>query len=279
MFVDTHLHLIAPDRERYPRSANPGWDVERPLDAEGLLRRMDECGVDKAAVVQANTVHRFDNSYICDSAERWPDRLGAVCTIDMTAPDAPERLRYWLEDRGGVGLRLTAPAAVPNEEWLLAPDAEPAWETAQAMDVPVSVHVRRSAGLSYMRTMLERYPRLRFQLDHLAHPDLDGGPPYPDAEPLMSLAPYGNLSLKLTEHALKALTANAAGSDPFLRQLVDRYGANRIMWGSNIPRYEDDYPKSTRLLREAVASLEPQEAAWIMGETALSIYPKLRRAG
>ncbi len=272
MIVDTHLHLIAPDRQRYPRSGRPGWDEERPLDAEGLLRRMDQCGVDKAAVVQANTVHGVDNSYICDSAERWPDRLSAVCTIDMTAPDAPRLLRYWIEERGGVGLRLTAPAAIANEDWLVDPVAAPAWEAAQAMGVPVAVHVRKSAGLAALTTMLEGYPGLRFQLDHLAHPNLDGGPPYPDAEPLLALAAYPNLSLKLTEHALKALAGTTAGPGPFLRRLVDRFGSNRIMWGSNIPRYEDDYSKSTLLLRDAMATLQPDDAAWIMSGTALKTY-------
>ncbi len=276
VIVDTHLHIIADDLEKYPLSPATGdsaWAAERPLSAEDLVRAMDECGVGKAAVVQPSTVHGYDNSYVCDSAKRHPDRIGAVVSIDMTAPDAPETLRYWVKERGAVGLRLTASASGPSEEWLTDPAAGPAWEEAAALPIPVAIPVRNPRGLPYLQTMLERYPKLTFLLDHIAHPKLDAGPPYPDADALLELARFDNLYLKVTTHALEALKDNPR---PFLQSLVDRFGASRLMWGSNIPRFDNDYGHMVGLLRSALAVLSDEDADWLSGKTALSVYRLMR---
>ena len=72
--------------------------------AKGELA-MNSAGVDKAAVVHSSTPYGFDNSYVVDSCATYPGRLAAVGSVDVLQPDAPARLRAWVE-QGLSGLRL-----------------------------------------------------------------------------------------------------------------------------------------------------------------------------
>jgi L-fuconolactonase len=107
--VDSHCHILASDTDSYPRAPLGGhqsaWASERPVTAEQLLQRMDETGIAQAVLVQATTAYGYDNSYVLDSAARWPDRFVAVGTFDPLGPMPAGRLREGIE-RGLAGVRL-----------------------------------------------------------------------------------------------------------------------------------------------------------------------------
>ena len=92
MIVDIHPHIISDDEVRYPPAPLFGkrsdWSKERPNTVESLIAAMDEAGVDKAAVVHSSTTYGFDNSYVVDSCNAYADRLLAVGSVDVRAPDA-----------------------------------------------------------------------------------------------------------------------------------------------------------------------------------------------
>src|SRR5258708_25295472 len=101
--VDIHPHVIAADYARYPLAPVGGklseWAAQRPVTREQLLAAMDEAGVAQAVLVQASTAHGHDNRYIADSAAANPTRFAWVGSLDAPAPDAPHRLRYWVQER------------------------------------------------------------------------------------------------------------------------------------------------------------------------------------
>jgi predicted TIM-barrel fold metal-dependent hydrolase len=116
--IDTHTHIISEDLTGYPRAPIGGkqseWASSRPVDAEGLLARMDEAGIRQAVLVQATTAYGHDNSYVLDSYRRRPDRFVAVGTFDPLAPDAGARLAAGCGDGGLAGVRpFTSGSTVP----------------------------------------------------------------------------------------------------------------------------------------------------------------------
>ena len=75
MVVDTHTHVVAPDREAYPLSPRPlsgAWYDEAPCSAPELIGLMNAAGVDRAVLVQAVGAYSFDNRYVADSAAQAP---------------------------------------------------------------------------------------------------------------------------------------------------------------------------------------------------------------
>ena len=100
MVIDTHPHVISTDTGRYPNAPVGGhksdWSRERPVSVEQMIAAMDQAGIAKSALVQASTCYGHDNSLIADAVAAHPNRFTGVFSVDVLAPDAPEKIRYWV---------------------------------------------------------------------------------------------------------------------------------------------------------------------------------------
>ena len=261
--IDTHAHVISGDEQRYPRAPLGGkqsdWSRERPVSADEMLAAMDVAGIEQTVLVQASTCYGHDNSYVADAVAAHPRRFVGVFSVDVLAPHAPQRMRHWL-DRGLAGLRIFHTTA--QDARLDDPRAFAAWEFAIAARVPICVQLRAGA-LGQLQSMLERFPKARVLLDHMARPVLD------DAAPLLGLAKYENLYLKLTTHNVRELPQS------FFAHLVKSYGAARIAWGSNYPAAAGTLGALLADAREALAAVSAAERDWIFWRTAKSFYAAL----
>src|SRR5207302_3546588 len=107
--IDTHAHIIAADERRHPRAPlggrQSGWSRERPVSADEMIAAMDAAAIERTVLVQASTCYGHDNSYLADVVAAHPRRFVGVFSVDMLAPDAAERIRYWI-GRGLSGLRV-----------------------------------------------------------------------------------------------------------------------------------------------------------------------------
>src|SRR4051794_19905445 len=130
MVIDTHVHIVAPDQQRYPRKLAPGnssWVLD--MSGEMMLALMQDAGIDRAMLVQAHSAYEYDNNYVADVALLYPQRFVSICIVDPTRPDAADQLSYWVEQRNVRGLRLF-PAAEREAEWLDDPRTFPLWVRA-----------------------------------------------------------------------------------------------------------------------------------------------------
>ncbi len=96
MLVDTHVHVISPDEERYPlqpTSLTGPWYRDEPCSLGRLIELMDDAGVDRAVLVQPVSAYGFDNRYTADSARARPDRCTSVACIDPGGADPAAELR------------------------------------------------------------------------------------------------------------------------------------------------------------------------------------------
>jgi L-fuconolactonase len=252
-----------------------GWSQQRPVTFEQLIAAMDAAGVDKAAIVHASTVYGYDNSYVADAVAARPDRFTGVFSVDALAPDAPEKIRYWV-GRNLTGLRLfTTGSTMPGQQpWLDDPRLIPAWECAGEMRIPICMQMTASA-IPQLERLLTRYPGIRVILDHLLKPGIADGPPYPGASFLFALARYGNVYLKLTSRNVEDARKGKATPATFFGRLVKEFGASRIAWGSNYPASEGTLAEFASGVREALASLPKHDQDWILHRTAQMLYPAL----
>jgi len=267
--IDTHTHVIGADRARYPlkpRNLSGEWYLDAPHDAEQLLACMDASGVEAAVLVQAVGAYSYENDYAADSAVARPDRLASACCIDPLAADAVKTLHYWIEERGMRGVRLFALAGDGARSWLADPRTFPVWEAACALDAHVIVTIFANQ-LPELRTMLRRYPTLRVSLDHCGFPDVRR------ADPLFELSDEPNLYCKVSSVVLES-----AGAEPesFVSLLVGRFGAERVMWGSDFCQTHDrSYPELVALARRAFGELSNAEQRLCFVDTPRSLWRSL----
>jgi len=279
MIIDIHPHVISTDTLRYPNAPVGGhrsdWSRERPVSVEQMIEAMDQAGIMKSALVQASTCYGHDNSYIADAVAAHPNRFTGVFSVDVLAPDAPEKIRYWVR-RNLTGMRLfTVGSTMPNQaDWVDDPRSFPAWECASELKIPVCLQMTVKA-LPQLVRMLERFPNVRVILDHLAKPTLSDGPPYAAAADVFRLADYQNLYLKLTPRTVAEAQNGKASHATFFPLLISKFGASRIAWGSNYPASEGTLPELLKVSQTALSVLPAEDRDWIFAGTALTLYPVL----
>jgi len=130
--------------------------------------------------------------------------------------------------------------------------------------------------IAKLASALRRFPTTPVALDHCGFPDLRGGPPYARASALLDLASFPNLRLKVTTHVLRLAEKDAAGPAPFVDLLAARFGASRLLWGSDYSQTHDrSYADMVALARRASANLSEADQVRFLGGTALELWPEL----
>jgi predicted TIM-barrel fold metal-dependent hydrolase len=277
--VDIHPHVIATDTARYPLNPLGGtqstWSRERPTTYAMLVAAMDAAGVDKAAIVQASTAYGHDNTYVAEAVAAHPERFTGVFSVDVLAPDAVTKMQHWMQ-RKLTGLRLfTTGSTMPGQAtWFADPRTWPAWQFAGEAGLPVCMQMMPQ-GFADLRALMQRFPKVRIILDHLARPQLADGPPYAADRDFFGFADNPNVFLKVTP--LNYMPANWGKATPesFFGKLVAEFGAQRIAWGSNFPATAGPLKDNLAQAGKALASLGADDQAWIFGKTAQTLYPSL----
>ena len=272
MIIDAHLHAVSPDISRYPlRQVDlPGnsWVKTAPVSAEDLIAQMDAAGVAKGVLVQPVGAYGTDNSYVADAGAAHPDRLATVCVIDMTAADRLAQLRYWTQERGIGGVRLFS-VPTPKVPWLDDPATFEIWEACQEWGVKVGVCLLPEE-LPRLGQMLARFPDTPVALDHCGFADFTDGPPWNAAQLLWDLAEHQNLYLKATTNVLDAAGESA---QHLLATLAHRFGAARLMWGSDYPQVHNrSYSELVAVARTAATALPPTEQPLFLAETIQNFW-------
>jgi len=280
VIVDTHTHVVAVDRTRWP--LNPAgvgsdWFERDPVPVEDLARVTAEAGVGAVVLVQAYGAYTFDNAYVVDAAAHDLTRLVSIGIIDAEAPDAIETLRGLAARPGFTGIRLfpLADPSGPQPEWLDDRRTFPVWEACAELGLRIVVCML-PPNFGRLRRVLDEFPDQAVVLDHCGFADVSGGPPFGGAAELFACAEHANLHLKVTSGVLEA--AEAGGHDP--RDLVDRlvteFGADRMVWGTDYPQTRDrSYADLVALGRHACSRLAPSDADLVLGGTALRLWPEL----
>ncbi len=228
--------------------------------------------MDRAVLIQP-MFPAEDNSYVADCAAQQPDRFAAVCVVDPRREGAADRLDYWVRERGCRGLRLRP--RNPEESVLFGdPASYPLWERAQALGIPINI-LMSPAHLNTLAALAECFPEVAIVVDHLGCPDVAEGVHSAGFLALLGLARFPRLFIKVSGHySFSRHPYPHTDCDDLFRALYDRFGASRLIWGSDFPHIllKSGYRRSLLLLQRAYPFLSPQELACIQGNNVAPLY-------
>jgi predicted TIM-barrel fold metal-dependent hydrolase len=267
VIVDSHVHVIAPDLERYPFTPRPlsgQWYLDAPCSAEALAAAMDGSGVDHAVLVQAVGAYSFDNAYAADAARARPGRFVSAACIDPRGPAPRAEIDRWIRDRGMQGLRVFAVSR--GDSWLADPETYGIWEHALSLGAHLIVTIMNHQ-MPELVSFLEAFRDAPVSLDHCGFPD----PAKP--EPLFALARFPKLHLKVSTHVLDAGVEHDGEPQPFVARLAAEFGGERMMWGSDFCQTHDSsYAELVALGRRSFEGLKEREREACLGGTAARIW-------
>lgn len=278
MIVDTHVHVLSDDAAKYPHhSKGPeGQSKWPPFTGEMLVQEMDEAGIDRALTVQAYHTYHFDNSYAIDIALKYPKRFQSVAVIDQSQPDAPNLVSELVANRGVRGLRMMK----VRKNIYGDPQTFPLWERIRSLKIAICFNKIDTVDLPELKVILERFPEVPVALDHSWAGPLDQeDAPYSGFKQLMEFSRYPNLFLKIAPNITYDLIERKGDPKRFWNMVIEHYGANRLMWGSNYPAHWNVFGKvkpRLEIMRKELSYLSAEDQRWIFGESALRLWPGLR---
>jgi predicted TIM-barrel fold metal-dependent hydrolase len=244
--IDAHVHIVSPNGSRYPKASDDAgahYD-STPVSAETLLELIDSQAVQKVVLVQAFAAYRYDNRYVADSARAHPERLAFVSGVDPLSDDARDAARHWAA-LGSRGLRAIA----------LTPDFDPSrldslFEVAAEHGICVCL-LASPVVLRQLGPLLLEFPAVPLVLDHCGLQALASAPEDLGAPDLFALARFDNIRLKVSTRVF-----NQVDGDPSLalQKLVERFGSERVLWGSDYPASAGPTPEASPSATEAYAS-------------------------
>lgn len=275
--VDAHQHFWRLDRGDYrwltPELA-PLYRDFGPRDLEPHLAR---CGIGHTVLVQAAD-SIAETLYLLEIARRTPWVAGVVGWIDMESPRAADDLDELARDRKLVGIRPMI-QDIADERWMLRDAIAPALRALVQRDLVFDALVR-PAHLPHLLELAHRHRDLRIVVDHAAKPTIRSiaqtWKGFDEWRVHMTrLARETEASVKLSGLATEAET-NWTASDlrPFVEVLLEVFGHERTIWGSDWPVVElaRGYDIWWSATCEFLASSSSQMREAVLGGNATRVY-------
>lgn len=299
LVFDTHAHVLSADLERYPYSTLRGG-AKPPVNpvvftVQDLVRELDAHGVAQACIVQRATLYGYDNRYALDSAAAYPSRFVPIVVLDAQDPQSPAALKALARQQRLGGLRILAPQLTEKDtDWLDSEDALNLWQAAADLALPVTVILYRrnnEAGRAALLGIARRFHDLPILIDHVGVPHASTPetkyaaaqgidyviPPPPDFGIHDSVAQFGDLAqvhFKVTDINFDRLADRQFASCDFVRALADRFGAERLLFGSDVGQSPAPYAEKIERLHASATKLSAHERAEYFGGTAQRLYAK-----
>lgn len=263
--IDSHIHYWEPDRPDRPWHKG-GVNLGQPLSVEALLDDAQRAGVSKIVQVTPS-IMGWDNQYGVEGAQRFPDRvIGVIGRFDPTAPEMPHRLAELKAQPKMFGVRITLIGEWSN--WLSDGTLEPLLAEAGKLGLRMQIYGPHRA--KELLAAAQRHSETIFLIDHmtLAHADAE---PFKDWSNVLALAAAPNVYMKASYFPEVAHAPFPfATITRYVRDLYDRFGPDRLIWGSNYPPSAKacTYKENVDFLRE-LPFLSESDKEKIFGKTLL----------
>ena len=229
--IDTHLHLILPDRFSY-LWISEGHPLNRPWTIESYLAEARPLGIEGAIHMEVDVAEadiEDETRYVL----HLDGIVGAVAACRPESPDFPAQLERLAAMPGVRGLRRILHEA-PDElsqTTLFTNNLRRLAQHGLSFDLVV-----RHDKLPIGEALVRRCPDVTFILDHCGAQYIDLAQPGDWRENIKSLAQLPNLNAKIS--GLMAYAGPTWSVDqlrPYVEHIIDCFGWDRVVWGSDHP--------------------------------------------
>lgn len=268
--VDAHQHFWDPDRFHYPWLTDARGAIRRPYGPDDLRPLLAANGVTHTVVIEARSSLEETRELLA-LAEATDFLAGVVGWFDLADPAVAAVIADLRAGPGGrrlVGVRHQV-REEPDPRWLLRPDVVRGLgalaEAGLAYDLLVA-----PAGLALAEEAAAALPGLTFVVEHLGAPDVRAGRDAVWAAGMERLGARPNVRCKVS--GLVAGSAELVA--PFVGRLLDWFGDERLLFGSDWPvcLLGAGYDEILGRLRTLIADRPPESRRRILGENAVRTY-------
>lgn len=267
----------------------PPYMTDLSIDADTLIAQMDHAGI-AAAVLQNDHIYGNLAGAFAEAIKRYPGRFIGLAQVEEAFADTEvelQRVAHEVEVLGMSGLYYTT-TGLFRDGFKRMPshrDFDPLWALCSRLNVPIFwVHSARSPvgtyedEMAHLARIVERFPSLRHVLVHGVPTALFSGKDERLRLPPVLCDLLG--SKNVVAEILYPIGWGGREDYPYgrakghIRQLLDRFGPARFVWGSDMPNVERfcTYRQSLTYLSQHCDFISGDDALLIYRDNLLSLF-------
>jgi L-fuconolactonase len=273
LIVDSHQHFWQVGRFDYPWMT-PEVEVlchdYLPAALEPVLQRT---GIGQTILVQAgNSV--AETRWLLQLADERPFIAGVVGWVDLQSESVGQQLDEFAAHPKFKGIRHLVESE-PSDDWLIQSSVLKGLEelSSRRLSYDLLVHTRH---LKHARSVVKRWPELRFVIDHLAKPPIARDEIDEWARQMKPMAAAANVWCKLSGLVTEAHWATWRIEDfiPYVDKALEYFGPQRLMFGSDWPvcLLAASYAQVLEAFQTLLADLSEEERELIFSRNASQFY-------
>jgi predicted TIM-barrel fold metal-dependent hydrolase len=235
--VDTHQHLIYPDRFRYPWCRGLPTFEDQALRLEEYRAAANETGIEQTIFMEVDvdeTQMKSEAEFFLQLASDPDSKIAGV--VAAGRPEREDFSEYLdsIQHPKWKGLRrvLHNQPDELSQSQLFAENLSRLAERNLTFDLCLLAR-----QLDLAKTILRRAPKVQFILDHCGIPNVKDAELDPWRRQVRELANYPNLACKIS--GLVAYCdpqrVNAEAIRPFVEHCIDCFGWERVLFGGDWP--------------------------------------------
>jgi L-fuconolactonase len=270
--IDAHQHFWRYHPQEYAWIDGAMASLRRDFLPAELKPQLEQNGFQGSILVQARQTLE-ETRWLLELAEDNPFILGVVGWVDLRSP----RLRADLESFAGksklVGIRHIVQSE--PDDFLREPDFLRGISVLEEFDLAYDILIY-TKQLPMVVEFVQRFPRQRFVLDHLAKPPIRAGTVDLWARGMRALASYPNVFAKLSGLVTEADWQSWKPEDfrPYLDVAFECFGSRRLMIGSDWPvcTVAGSYARIMNLLQDSLSQYTAAEREAVLGGNAINFW-------
>ncbi len=274
-WIDAHSHIWTRDVKSYPLAKGQTVaDLKPPsFTTEELIKTAKAEHVSRVVLIQHHTYHGWDNTYLTDSAKKYPGRFRVVGMVDDMQPHPDVAMRKLLKKKV-TGFRIT-PNLRGKDKWLDGPGMAAMWKCAADTRQNICCLINPD-DLPAVDKMCKRYADTPVVIDHFARVGIDGTIREADLKRLCGFSKHKNVTLKISAYyALGKKKPPYHDLLPMIRRVYESLGPQRLMWASDSPYQlvgDHTYAASIKLIRDTVDFAGKADKQWLLRKTAEKVF-------
>ncbi len=273
MRIDAHQHFWKYNTSDYSWISDQMEVLKRDFLPDNLFHELKGINFDGSIAVQARQSLE-ETRWLLKIAGNYEFVRGVVGWIDLCSEDSEKQLNEFTKNKKFAGVRHVLQDE-PDERFMLSDSFLKGIDILGKYNLVYEILILPK-HLAIADKLVERFPRQKFVLDHIAKPLIKEGTISPWKKEIQILARHPNLSCKLSGMVTEADWKGWKRKDfvPYLDVVFEAFGPSRLMIGSDWPvcTVSSSYNKTLEIVIDYIKNFSQTDRDMILGNNAMRIY-------
>jgi L-fuconolactonase len=271
--IDSHQHFWKFDPVRDSWINDDMKIIQKNFLPEDLQPLLKQNGFDGCVAVQSDQTEA-ENHFHFQNAENFDFIKGIVGWIDLQSKAVEERLEYYTQFKKIKGFRHVLQGE-PQRDLMLQPAFMNGISLLRKYNFTYDILIFKDQ-LQYIPKFVSSFPDQRFVIDHISKPDIKSGEIDQWKQDIKQIAQFENVHCKISGMVTEANWKNWKKEDfkPYIDVVVEAFGINRIMFGSDWPvcLVAASYDEMLGIAEDYFSSFSKEEQERFFGLNAIRFY-------